>query len=244
MATRIGVDIGGTSVKAGRLHADGSIEPMEPMPTLLGRDPGDFLDRLARRIEELGAKQSVGIGVPGIFAPGTRTLAGNPNLKALTGIDLRTELGRRLGWDPSSIQLENDANVAALGEARLGAGREVGDLVMVTLGTGIGGGIVMDGKIVRGSLGRGAEIGHLVIHDRGPESVACGCGRYGCLESYASATATIRRASEQGLTTDLGGLADCARAGEGPERALLEAIGADLGRGLALVLVLLDLPTI
>ena len=239
----LGIDIGGTSVKAGLLLPDGTRRLATPLPTDWKSGASGFLDKLAHWIAELGEDCPLGIGVPGVFEPGTRKLAESPNLKALAGCDLAAEMGRRLGRNPSSIPVENDANLAALGEQWLGAGRGQQDMVMVTLGTGVGGGIILGGEIFRGAQGRGGEIGHLSIHEGENAPFACGCGKFGCLESFASASAAQRRAREAGLPTDLGILAATARAAAGPERDLLTAIGTDLGRGLAQILVLLDTPT-
>ncbi|MCA9000796.1 MAG: ROK family protein [Planctomycetes bacterium] len=239
----IGVDIGGTSVKGGLLLSDGTRRLATPLPTDLGSGATPFLDALARWIRALGPDSPVGVGVPGVFEPGTRKLAESPNLKCLSGLDLGEELGRRLGRPAQNIPVENDANLAALGEQWLGAGRGQSDLVMVTLGTGVGGGILLHGRIFRGSLGRGGEIGHLNIHGEGQGAEPCGCGKFGCLESYASASAAQRRARQRGLPADLGALSDAARRGPGPERDLLHEIGVDLGHGLAQILVLLDVPT-
>ncbi len=239
----IGVDIGGTSVKGGLILPDGSRRLAKPLPTVLDLGAEAFLDGLADWIQEFDADCPFGIGVPGVFEPGTRKLAESPNLKVLAGCDLALEMGQRLGRDAAGIPVENDANLAALGEQWLGAGRGNDDLVMVTLGTGVGGGIVLDGRIIRGPLGRGGEIGHLSIHEGENASVACGCGKFGCLESFASASAAQRRAREAGLTPDLSDLAAAARLQAGPERTLLHEIGEDLGRGLAQILVLLDVDT-
>lgn len=239
----VGIDIGGTAIKAGRLGPQGEPQPAAARPTLIENGAADLCDRLADWARELGARAPLGIGVPGVFAPGTRTLVESPNLPALEGCDLRLEVAQRLGWAPECIAIDNDANVAALGEARLGAGRNAGDLAMVTLGTGVGGGFVFGGQIFRGGLGQGAEVGHLFVHDRERCDEPCGCGRWGCLESFASATAAMRRARRAGLTDDLSALCAAAREAPGPARELLVAIGEDLGRGLAQVLVLLDPPT-
>ena len=242
MTTAIGLDIGGTAVKAGRLTAEGSLEPADSIPTALERGVDEFCDRLAELARSLGPFDALGLGVPGVFEPRTRRLAENPNLPALVGFDLRVELGQRLGLDPEKIGLENDANIAALGEALRGAGMAGEDLFMVTLGTGVGGGFIHEGHIFRGSLGQGIEVGHVFVHAREHCDVRCECGRWGCLETFASATAAKRRARRAGLTEDLVQLSDLARQGPGPAQQLLLEIGRDLGRGLAQVLVLLDPP--
>ncbi len=239
----IGIDIGGTSVKGGLLLPDGTRHVSQPLPTKLGSGSAAFLDDLAHWIGALGCTCPMGVGVPGIFVPGTRTLADSPNLEALVGCNLAQELGQRLGREAAGIHVGNDANLAAFGEQWLGAGKGHDDMVMVTLGTGVGGGIILNGQIFEGSAGRGGEVGHLKIHEGEEAPEACGCGNHGCLETFASASAAQRLAREAGLPTDLSQLADAARHGAGPARDLLETIGMDLGRGLAQILILLDIDT-
>jgi glucokinase len=148
---------------------------------------------------------------------------------------LALQIGERVGLP---VVLENDANCAAWGEARFGAGRDRDDIVMITVGTGIGGGIILDGHLVRGGFGIGAEPGHMnVVRDGLP----CGCGQRGCWEQYGSGTALHRRAAELGYQGEGGAhLTAAAHAGD---RAALEAfaeVGQWLGRGLASVAALLD----
>jgi glucokinase len=141
------------------------------------------------------------------------------------------------------VRVENDANVAAQGELWLGAARGERHALVVTLGTGIGGGVVLDGRLFVGE-GLAGEIGHVTVDACGPQ---CGCGARGCLETLASASAASRRARERGLPAaapgDLELLATRARAAAGPERELLLEVGLDLGRGLASAVSLLDLRT-
>ncbi len=240
----IGIDIGGTSVKGGLLLPDGTRHVSEPLPTNLDSGAGAFLDDLAHWIGALGCTCPMGVGVPGVFAPGSRKLTDSPNLEVLEGCDLAQELGQRLGREAAGIHVGNDANLAAFGEQWLGAGRGHDDMVMVTLGTGVGGGIILNGQVFEGPAGRGGEVGHIRIHEGELAPVACGCGNHGCLETFASASAAQRLAREAGLPTDLSQLADAARQSAGPARDLLETIGMDLGRGLAQILILLDMETI
>ena len=125
----------------------------------------------------------------------------SPNLPGWSDYPVRTEIEKRLG---APVILENDANVAAFGEKWLGAGRHVGDLAMLTLGTGVGGGLVLNGKIWHGMTGMAGEFGHMTVD---PEGQQCGCGNRGCLEQYASATAIVRMAREVIATGDAAGLA-------------------------------------
>ena len=233
----IGIDLGGTALKAGALEPDGAPGESRTLPTQLERGPEDLVERMARAARELGAGRSVGLAVPGLLDRDAGVVLASPNLKAIEGYALRDELARRLGLAPRCVAFENDANAAALGEHRAGAARDERDFVMVTLGTGVGGGIVLRGELVVGEGGLGGEVGHVVVDPRGP---LCGCGSHGCLEQYASATAAMRRARERGLDEDLVRLSGRARQEDGPERRLLHEIGADLGRGLAAAATLLD----
>jgi glucokinase len=237
-APQVGIDIGGSAIKAGAVDAEGRILGELRHPPELERGPEHVVKRIAELARALGATDRVGIGLPGLIDR-TRGLATRcPNLAALEGFPLRTALARELDIDEAGVSIENDANAAALGEHWLGGAREERDVAVVTLGTGVGGGLILGGELFIGPGGLAGEIGHLCVDPSGP---VCGCGSRGCVEALASATAATRRAQEAGLEGDLTLLAERARASEGPERALLRHIGRDLGRGLALVLVLLDL---
>jgi len=146
----------------------------------------------------------VGIGVPGIIDMKTGMVRESPNLPGWSDYPVRDEIEKRLG---APVILENDANVAAFGEKWLGVGRQVGDMAMLTLGTGVGGGIVLDGKIWHGMTGMAGEFGHMTVD---PEGQPCGCGNRGCLEQYASATAIVRMAREAIAAGDAPGLTKAA----------------------------------
>lgn len=237
-APLVGIDIGGSAIKAGAVDATGSILGELQQPPELARGPEHVVQLIAQLARDLGATDRIGLGVPGLVdrTRGLVTLC--PNLAPLEGFPLRSALARELDIDEAGIAIENDANAAALGEHWLGGAREERDVAVVTLGTGVGGGLVLGGELFIGPSGLAGEIGHLCVDPAGPR---CGCGSRGCVEMFASATAAVRRAREAELTDDLALLADRARQSDGPERALLHAIGLDLGRGLALALVLLDL---
>lgn len=239
----VGLDLGGTSIKAGALAQDGRVLARDQAPTPLDEGAEAVLDALAacaRAVARERAIERVGLGTPGLVDRARGLVEASPNLEAMVGAPLREGLARRLGLASARVRIENDANAAALAEEKLGAGRARGDSCMVTLGTGVGGGLVLGGELFVGPGGLGGEIGHLVIHAGGEP---CGCGNRGCLEQYASATAAERRARAAGLEPDLERLAGRARASDGPERRLLGEIGRDLGRGLGLVVTLLDLRT-
>lgn len=237
----LGLDIGGTTVKAGVVEPDGSWERSpEVLPTELAGGPVPFLDALAEFARGFGPVDGIGIGCPGVFDPATGALRASANLQPLVGSILGPELEQRLGLPQGSVRVGNDANLAAYGEQWKGAGVGLDDLCLVTLGTGIGGGLILDGRLYGGTHGMACEIGHLVVVPREQGGLPCGCGSAGCLETFASATHARRRAREAGLTDDLEELCARGRAAEGPERALLHAIGRDLGRGLSYVVSLLD----
>jgi len=234
----IGIDLGGTAIKAGRIRADGS----NPEPKRSVADVHDGPEAVCERIVELahalGFDGSLGIGVPGLVDRQRGLVTHSPNLAPMQGFPVRDHLAAKLGVLPEAIRMENDANVAALGEFWIGAARGHANVLLATLGTGIGGGLILNGELFLGGTGLAAEVGHLTVRPDGPR---CGCGNLGCLEALASATAAERRAREAGLTDDLAALSGEARTADGPARELLREIGRDLGRGLAPALMLLDL---
>lgn len=238
----VGLDLGGTSVKAGAVSDSGRILSRRSVPVDAAAGAEALLDRMAEIARELSVEHAVGLGSPGLLDRARGAVLEAPNLHFLEGISLRDELARRLEIPPENVLLENDANVAALGEHWLGAGRGEPDGLTVTLGTGVGGGLVLSGELFSGTGGMAGEIGHVVVDPRGPR---CGCGSHGCLETLASASAARRRAAERGLPREQPGdlelLAAAARRAAGAERELLFEIGGDLGRGLAAAVTLLDL---
>ncbi|MGA8762302.1 MAG: ROK family protein, partial [Candidatus Sulfotelmatobacter sp.] len=148
------------------------------------------IQHLSENHSASGTFLGAGIGVPGIIDMQTGIVRKSANLPGWSDYPVRAEIEQRL---KAHVVLENDANVAALGEKWLGAARDVANMAMVTLGTGIGGGIVLDGKIWHGMHGMAGEVGHVMVE---PEGYPCGCGSRGCVEQYASATAVVRMAQE------------------------------------------------
>lgn len=238
----IGIDLGGTAIKAGACDDAGRILERRSVPTGLADGADAVIERMAGLARELGAEGCLGVGSPGLIDHAAGRVLECPNLKVLENVPLRDELARKLGFDPKRVRLENDANAAAVGEGWLGAGRTQRDFLLVTLGTGVGGGLILSGALYSGPGGMAGEMGHVCIDPQGPP---CGCGRRGCVEQYASATAAGRRARELGLPAEEPGdvvkLSAIARERAGPERDLCRAIGRDLGRGLAMAVTLLDL---
>ena len=237
-----GVDVGGSAVKLGVMAADGSHREERSFAVEVGRSAETIFAHAAETLAELAGSPlpGVGVGLPGLLDREAGCVRQSPNLPWLVDAPVRELLGEGLGLPPAQVILENDANVAALGEQWLGAARGARHLLLLTLGTGIGGGLILDGRLFVGE-GLAGEIGHVTVD---PEGRPCGCGSRGCLETLASASAARRRAIERGLPREAPGdlelLAKLGRAHAGPERELLEHVGYDLGRGLADVGDLLD----
>jgi len=238
VAHRVGVDLGGTAIKAGAVSLSGEVLERRSIPAELERGPSDLAERIAGLARELGCTDGLGLGVPGLLDRAAGVVITSANLHQIDGFGLVDAIAGHLDLPASRVALENDANVAALGEAWAGAGREDPDFLMVTLGTGVGGGVVLDGEVVTGSGGLAGEVGHICVEPDGP---LCGCGKLGCLETLASATAASKRAQAAGLPADLAEVNALASGGEAPAIELLMNVGRDLGRGLAAATVLLDL---
>ena len=198
----IGVDLGGTNLRIAAVTGDGRLLEKVTLGTkvALGRDHVinemcDAIHRLSAKYQEAGKLLGAGIGVPGIIDMQTGMLRKSANLPGWEEYPVRAEIEKRLRIlnKDARVVLENDANVAALGEQWLGAARGVPNMAVVTLGTGIGGGIVLGGKIWHGMNGMAGEFGHVTLE---PEGRPCGCGNRGCAEQYASASAIVRMARE------------------------------------------------
>lgn len=198
----VGVDLGGTSINVGVVPFDGGrVLGMRSAPTLADRGPKSVVDRMVALIREairdagreagVPIEQVVGVGLgsPGPLDRETGTVIDTPNL-GWRNFPLRDLISNAVGLE---AELDNDANAAALGEWWQGAGRDVRTLLGLTLGTGIGGGIVLDGRVFHGASDVAGEVGHMTIDSTGRR---CNCGNYGCLEAYASGPAIAARAVE------------------------------------------------
>lgn len=241
-----GVDVGGSALKVGVLARDGSQRNESSLEVHKGDAAPELFARAARLVLELAAGRAIvgaGVGLPGLLDREARLVRHSPNLPWLENVRVADELAGPLGLPPTHIRIENDAKVAVLGEQWLGAAQGARELLLLTLGTGIGGGLILRGELYLGE-GLAGEVGHVNIAPDGP---LCGCGSRGCLERFASASAARQRALAAGLPADAPGdlrrLAELARERAGPERELLEAVGYDLGHGLAAVVSLLDVRT-
>jgi glucokinase len=234
----IGVDVGGTKIAAGLVDETGRVLARQVLDTP-SLSPADILDTVTELVDRLAAGvqvSAVGVGAAGfVDAEGSRVLFA-PNL-AWRDEPLRAELASRVDFP---VTVENDANAAAWAEYRFGAARGEDQVAAVTVGTGIGGGLVIDGRLYRGRFGLAAEFGHQQLV---PDGLPCGCGNRGCLEVYASGRALARVARERcGAQAWRSGpeLTAAARAGDAVARACLAEIGGWLGMGLANLAAALD----
>ena len=248
-----GVDVGGTTVKLGLFDLDGNVIDKWEIPTRTENGGKEILPDIAKSIrekmkeKELAAQDvaGVGVGVPGpVDGNGIVHKAVNLGWEQF---DLKKELTGLLGG--MRVEGGNDANVAALGEMWKGGGQGYRNLVDVTLGTGVGGGIIINGEIMTGSNGAGGEIGHIHVEDN--ETERCGCGNLGCLEEYASATGIVRLANRTLAASDKESVL---RSGEVSAKAVFDAVkagdelavetarkfGEYLGKGLGVIAGILD----
>ena len=190
----IGIDLGGMSAKGAIFGEDGALIQKKSVATKPEDGFEGTVDKMAALCKELAAEagvapenvEAIGMAVPGYIDVTTGVVVRWANygwVKVPLGAKMREKTG------VAEIKMSNDANVAALGEAKFGAGKEYGSSILITLGTGVGGGIIVDGKLLEGYKSAGAEVGHMVICEGG---ALCTCGRHGCLEAYTSASALIR----------------------------------------------------
>ena len=200
MGICVGVDVGGTNLKAALLDENGQVIAEDSSSTPINRGADSVIDAIVELIwmvadaGSCSAKQltAIGVGAPGVIDFDHGIVLKAPNISGWTDLPLGDRLRQATG---RPVVVENDANAAAFGEYVRGAGcnAAVTHLVMLTLGTGVGSGIILDGQIVRGGFALGAEAGHVIIE---PNGRPCACGQRGCLEAYASAASVARRAVE------------------------------------------------
>ena len=243
-----GVDIGGTTVKLGLFDIGGNVLDKWEIPTRTENSGANILLDIAASVRAKMSEKSIDqedVAGVGVGAPGPVDGEGIIHKAVNLGwgeMNLKKELTALL--DGMRVEVGNDANVAALGEMWKGGGQGHKNLVAVTLGTGVGGGIIINGKIMTGATGSGGEIGHIHVEDH--ETEACGCGNYGCLEEYASATGITRLANRQ---LQASGQDSILRQGEISAKAVFDAVKAGdelaievarkfgdyLGKGLAVI---------
>ena len=243
-----GIDVGGTTVKMGLFQNDGTVVDKWEIPTrtenggekVLPDIADAILGKMAEKDIDRKDVAGVGVGVPGpVDGQGIVHRAVNLGWGVFNMEETMSGL-----LDGMVVKGGNDANVAALGEMWKGGGQGYSNLVAVTLGTGVGGGIIIDGKILTGATGAGGEIGHIHIQDG--ETDQCGCGNYGCLEEYASATGVVRLAGRTLAASDMDSVLrtgevsaktvfDAVKAGDALAISVAEQFGEYLGKGLAAI---------
>ncbi|MFZ2014465.1 MAG: ROK family glucokinase, partial [Nocardioides sp.] len=253
MSLACGIDVGGTKIAGGVVDVGGTIveELRVESPATDAAAIEQAIEGLVTQLRSRHRIETVGVGAAGYIDKARAVVMFAPNL-AWRDLDLKADLEAKLDLP---VVVENDANAAAWGEFQFGAGHDVDDLLLVTVGTGVGGGVVLDGSLYRGAFGVGAEIGHMRVV---PDGILCGCGNYGCLEMYASGSALVREvraAARAGslLAADLveraGGdpaqitgplVTDAARAGDAFATEHLATVGRWLGEGIASLTAVLD----
>ncbi len=240
----IGIDLGGTNLRAAAVDEHGKMLGKVSGSTPIGAGPEPVIDDMARAVESLREQfgrdrlAGIGAGVPGNIDMAKGVIVGWGNMPAFNGYPVRDSLAHRLG---TTIVLENDANAASLGEKWMGAGRGVDDLVMLTLGTGVGGGIIVGGRILHGQIGMAGEVGHITVS---PNGNPCGCGNRGCLEKHASATAISAMARLLGLGRDVSSeqVYDLAKQGNARAQQIFRVVGESLGIALAALINIFNFP--
>ncbi|WP_029073761.1 ROK family protein [Kaistia adipata] len=244
--TALAIDLGGTELRAALVTERGEVAGFAATPTDARGGPEAVIAQMIGLVEKVRSAvpearpRGLGVGAPGPLDPEAGIVVDAPTLSGWRNVPLVALLQQRLGL---TVKLENDANAAALGEWRFGAGRGTASMVFVTVSTGIGGGVIVDGRLLHGRRGLAGEIGHMAISDR---PVRCACGSTGCFEALASGTALAREAAERvrsGTAPALAALAgdapvtarhvgEAARAGDADALALLDDEARWLGVGL------------
>ncbi|MDI6908936.1 ROK family glucokinase [Nocardioides sp.] len=253
MSLACGIDVGGTKIAGGVVDESGTI--LEELRVESPASDAEAIEEaIAGLVVELRSRHpiaTVGVGAAGYVDKARAVVLFAPNV-AWRNEDLKGELEKRIDLP---VVIENDANAAAWGEFTYGAGHDADDLLLVTVGTGVGGGLVLDGEVYRGANGVGAEIGHMRVV---PNGIRCGCGKHGCFEQYASGSALVREARAQamsgamiahGMFERAGGdiskitgplITEAARDGDEGARQQLAELGRWLGEGIASLTEILD----
>ena len=254
MSLTIGIDVGGTKVLGGVVDESGKVltTARKDTPRQGGSALTQTIADVAKELLQQHSVTSVGVSAAGFVSSDRKTMLATPNIADWNGVDLDQQLTQLIGLP---VVIENDANAAAWGEAKFGAGKNQDHMMMLTVGTGIGGGIVVNGALYRGAYGIAAEFGHMRVV---PDGHICGCGARGCFEQYASGNALLRHAREainaspevarnllsrgDGTVAGLTGQAitEAARDGDPVALTAFNTTGQWLGGGIASLAVLLD----
>jgi glucokinase len=256
----IGVDLGGTNLRVAAINENGGLFDQVNLLTEVEKGREDVVDRLSSGILQLVERwknvyqlAGIGVGIPGIIRMKEGILVASPNLPGWENFNIRAQIARRLN---SPFYLENDANAAALGEKWIGSGKNCDHLCFLTMGTGIGGGLILNGRIWHGVAGMAAELGHVTVY---PDGRPCKCGSQGCLEAYAAASAVVVAAKEfleagtaspalreaatagKPLTSAL--IHQLARQGDASSIAVFQQVGKALGIAIASFTNIFDIDT-
>ena len=255
----IGVDLGGTKIKFGIVSSEGKIMKKLSLPTMANDGVEKSLSQIKKGIATLikNSKQKIsgiGIGAPGVVSLKKGTVENPPNLLGWERVHLGKIMSKEFGLP---VFVENDANAAAIGEFIYGADKKLESFIMITLGTGVGGGIIFEKKLFRGEFGAAGEIGHITINIDGPK---CKCGSFGCLETYLGNNYLISNVKEklkehknsmifELLGNDLNNLSpktihDASLKGDVFSKNIIEDVGDKLGYGLASIVNVLDISNI
>jgi glucokinase len=251
----VGVDIGGTMIKTGLCSDDGTLLRSSETPTGLDGGVDQVITNIAESVRKIVNDQGVdwtlvagvGIGIAGFIDFATGVIRTSPNFPGWIDVPVKSMLETQL---QKPVKINNDANVAALGEAWGGAGRGINNIVVFTLGTGVGGGIIIRGSVYEGATGMGGELGHIqVVPDL--EAIQCGCGQHGCVETVSSATGIIRMAKDAVLRGDKTSLSavgnitakdvfDAAKAGDEVSLRIVKRAAFYLGKAMAATAVVVN----
>ncbi len=235
----IGLDLGGTNIRAAAVTKEGEILHRVKIPTEVAMGRERVITNILKVIDTIKKKlkglklSAIGMGIPGIIFFDKGIVARSPNFPDWIDFNLRERLSKDLDV---LFYIDNDANLAAVGEGWVGAGKEFNSFCMLTLGTGVGGGIVLNKEIWRGEYGMAGELGHITIY---PEGHPCPCGNRGCLEQYASATGIVRMALEKSQISNLksqitaDSLYQLAKNGDRYSLEIFQKMGRILGIGIA-----------
>ncbi len=254
----IGIDLGGTNIKAGLVDKSGKILFKTSVPTESELGYKHVIEQIIKAttivIEKDDDVVGIGIGAPGIVSAEEGTVKSPPNIPGWKKVNLGKILSDKFG---KKVFVENDANAAAIGEYIFGAGKTTKSFIMVTLGTGVGGGIIYDGKLFRGETGGAGEIGHVTINYKGRK---CNCGSYGCIETYVGNQRIVEKVKREiksnpdSKVVELAGekletlspktLYDAAKLGDEYAIKAIEDIAVMLGAAFASTVNLLDISTI
>lgn len=255
----VGVDLGGTNIKVGLVSSKGKIVRKEELKSNANKGPDAIIKQIIKGINLVMKGNAdkvigVGIGSPGVVIHKTGSVENPPNFPGWKKVPLGKLINNAV---KKEVFLENDANAAAIGELIFGAGKSFKNFIMVTLGTGVGGGLIIDGKIYHGESGAAGEIGHISIDGKGAK---CNCGSYGCIEAYIGNQYLIKRVEEElcskknSLIHKLIGkkgsklspklIHEAAQMGDDYAKSIIKDVGSNLGIALASIINLLDVTNI